>query len=115
MINQQFAELQGYLRDEKGLPAELLRLNNGGYLITVKNVPIRDGWNQQVVDVLFIAPPGYPAARPDCFSGNSSTSLGQRNDASKRKRWQSNSSRYSSRISTHVVFMASSNVGSQRG
>lgn len=67
MINQQFAELQGYLRDEKGLPAELLRLNNGGYLITVKNVPIRDGWNQQVVDVLFIAPPGYPAARPDCF------------------------------------------------
>lgn len=67
MINQQFTELQSYLRDEKQLGTELHSLNNGGYLITIKNVPIRTGWNCQVVDVLFIAPPGYPAAMPDCF------------------------------------------------
>lgn len=67
MINQQFAELQSYLRDEKQLGAELQNLSNGGYLVTIKNVPIRNGWNCQMVDVLFMAPPGYPAAKPDCF------------------------------------------------
>ena len=67
MINQQFEELQSYLRDEKELGAELQSLSNGGYLVTISNVPIRNGWNCQMVDVLFIAPPGYPAAMPDCF------------------------------------------------
>jgi hypothetical protein len=67
MINQQFTELQGYLRDEKKLEAELQSLSNGGYLVTIKSVPIRTGWNCQTVDVLFMAPPGYPAAKPDCF------------------------------------------------
>jgi hypothetical protein len=67
MIDQQFAELQSYLRDEKGLGAELQRLSTGGYLITVRNVPIKTGWSRAMVDVLFVAPPGYPAAKPDCF------------------------------------------------
>ncbi len=67
MIEKQFADLQGYLRDEKGLQSDLQRLATGGHLVTVKKVPIRDGWNQPEVDVLFVAPPGYPAARPDCF------------------------------------------------
>lgn len=67
MINQQFAELQSYLRDEKNIGADLQGLSNGGYLVTIKNVRIKDGWNCQMVDVLFMAPPGYPAAKPDCF------------------------------------------------
>jgi hypothetical protein len=67
MINQQFAELQCYLRDEKKLEAELKSLSNGGHLVTIRNVPIKNGWNRQMVDVLFMAPPGYPAAKPDCF------------------------------------------------
>jgi len=67
MIDQQFTELQSYLRDEKQLEAELQSLSNGGYLVTIRSVPIKNGWNCQLVDVLFIAPPGYPAAKPDCF------------------------------------------------
>jgi hypothetical protein len=66
-IESEFAELQNYLRAEKGLEAELQRLGTGGYLITVKNVPVRQGWNRASVDVQFLAPPGYPAAKPDCF------------------------------------------------
>lgn len=67
MINQQFIELQSYLQNEKQLVAELQNLSNGSYLVTIKNVPVRDGWSCKAVDVLFLAPPGYPAARPDCF------------------------------------------------
>lgn len=67
MIEKQFTEFQSYLSNEKGLNAEFQRLGTGGYLVTVKNVPIRSGWNRSLVDVLFVAPPGYPAARPDCF------------------------------------------------
>lgn len=67
MVEQQFAELHSYLRDEKGLPAELQRLATGAYLVTVKNVPLREGWSRGATDVLFLAPAGYPAAQPDCF------------------------------------------------
>jgi hypothetical protein len=67
MIEEQFTQLQLYLRDEKGLIAERQRLSTGGHLITVRNIPIRSGWSRATTDVLFVAPPGYPAARPDCF------------------------------------------------
>jgi hypothetical protein len=43
------------------------RLPSGGQLITVPNVRLIPGWNRDVVTVLFVAPPGYPAAQPDCF------------------------------------------------
>ena len=43
-------------------------LNNGGVLIEVPNVDIKgQGWNRESAKVLFVAPPGYPAAQPDCF------------------------------------------------
>jgi E2/UBC family protein E len=67
VVEQQFAELQGYLRDEKGLVAELQRLVNGAYLVSVRNVQLRDGWSRGSSDVFFLVPPGYPAAKPDCF------------------------------------------------
>lgn len=67
MIEQQFAELETYLRNEKKLAATLERLSTGAYLVTVKGVRVASGWQPDVVDILFIAPPGYPAARPDCF------------------------------------------------
>lgn len=67
MINQQFVELQNYLQTEKGLGAELQRLSNGSHLVTIKGISIGGGWNNTVVDVFFLAPPGYPAAKPDCF------------------------------------------------
>ena len=67
MIEEQFAQLQAYLRDEKGLLAEQQRLSTGGHLITVRSVPIRNGWSRPTTDVLFLAPPGFPGARPDSF------------------------------------------------
>src|ERR1700733_7447629 len=67
MFEPQFEELKNYLRDEKGLGAEVQRLNTGGYLVKIKSFPKRPGWNRPAVDILFVAPPGYPAAKPDCF------------------------------------------------
>lgn len=67
MINEQFLELQSCLRDERELSLELQSLSNGGYLVSIRNVPIKNGWSLAEVDVLFMAPPGYPAAKPDCF------------------------------------------------
>ena len=37
------------------------------YLIEVPNYKLRAGWNRDMVTVIFLAPPGYPAAQPDCF------------------------------------------------
>jgi hypothetical protein len=67
MIETQLSTLIA-LREHEGVPApSARRLPNGGHLITVPEVHIGPGWNQRKVTVLFVAPPGYPAARPDCF------------------------------------------------
>jgi len=50
-----------------GLNVSNQTLPNGGVLITVDDVPTGDGWNREKVKLLFVAPPGYPAAQPDCF------------------------------------------------
>lgn len=42
-------------------------LPNGAWLISVPGVKLPVGWNRNDVTVLFVAPPGYPAAQPDCF------------------------------------------------
>jgi|GEM_PF-748540 len=43
-------------------------LSGGGVLVTVDNVDISgQGWNRDKAKILFVAPPGYPAAQPDCF------------------------------------------------
>lgn len=42
-------------------------LQGGFYLIEIRNVRLPVGWNRAVSTVLFLVPPGYPAARPDCF------------------------------------------------
>ncbi len=47
--------------------AFLTRLPSGAHLVTIPNVRIPAGWNQDVVTLLFVAPPGYPGAQPDCF------------------------------------------------
>jgi len=43
------------------------RLPNGGLILRVENVDIGPGWNRERATVLFLAPPGYPASKPDCF------------------------------------------------
>lgn len=42
-------------------------LPTGAHLITIPNVAIPHGWNRQTTTILFLAPPGYPGAQPDCF------------------------------------------------
>lgn len=43
------------------------RLPSGAHLVTIPDVRMPRGWNRESVTVLFVAPPGYPAAQPDCF------------------------------------------------
>jgi Prokaryotic E2 family E len=43
------------------------RLPSGAHLITIPDVKLGEGWNRERADVLFLAPPGYPGAKPDCF------------------------------------------------
>jgi hypothetical protein len=43
------------------------RLPSGAHLITITNYTVPPGWNRQSVTILFVAPPAYPAAQPDCF------------------------------------------------
>ena len=67
MIGDQFQELKDYLLAHKQQDAEIQRRADGSYLITVHGVALPAGWNRNSVDVLFVAPPGYPASKPDCF------------------------------------------------
>lgn len=36
-------------------------------LITLPDFPLPTGWSQAATTVWFVAPVGYPGARPDCF------------------------------------------------
>lgn len=68
MIAQQFEELKAKLREKS--PSSEVSLTpwpNGGALIKVTQVGLGEGWSQPTADVLFVAPPGYPNAAPDCF------------------------------------------------
>jgi hypothetical protein len=47
--------------------ATLTRLPSGAHLVTMPDVKMPLGWNRDLVTILFVAPPGYPAAQPDCF------------------------------------------------
>jgi hypothetical protein len=38
-----------------------------GWVIRVPSVALPVGWNKQVIRVSFVAPQGYPFAKPDCF------------------------------------------------
>jgi hypothetical protein len=61
-IEQQFEVLRSYATQ-----ATLQRLPDGSHLITVPAYELPDGWSKPSVAVKFIAPVGFPLARPDCF------------------------------------------------
>jgi len=42
-------------------------LPTGGHLVEIANFKMPAGWNREIATILFLAPPGYPAAQPDCF------------------------------------------------
>jgi hypothetical protein len=70
-LEQQLQVLKDY---EKYQDANMQPLPGGAHLIEIPNVPIPPGWNVTgtkapvtKATILFIAPAGYPAAKPDCF------------------------------------------------
>ena len=68
MTAEQFTELQARIRERSPTSeASLTALPSGGALIRVNHVSLGPGWNRSTADVLFVAPPGYPNAAPDCF------------------------------------------------
>lgn len=53
---------------QRVFPRATVRLVDGGAsLVTVPDVVLPSGWNQQTTTVYFHAPAGYPMAKPDCF------------------------------------------------
>lgn len=66
MIQVQLQELAAHCEAHGLQPPVPTQLPNGGTLIRVPSVPV-SGWSRPAADVLFVAPPGFPAAQPDCF------------------------------------------------
>lgn len=59
------------LRDAKG--AEAIAIPNGGQVVRIPDFELPVGWvlpngaAGRKATILFLAPPGYPASKPDCF------------------------------------------------
>lgn len=66
-FERQFERLKSFRAKETTAEPSFVPLPNGSYLILVPKVNLPQGWNRSEVDVLFVAPPGYPASQPDCF------------------------------------------------
>lgn len=66
MIQEQLRTLELHCAAKGSQAPETVQMPNGGTLIRIPAVPVQ-GWNRDVADILFVAPPGYPAAQPDCF------------------------------------------------
>ena len=61
-LEQQFEVLRS---DRIG--TSLQKLPDGSHLVIVPDVMLPTGWSKSTVVVKFVAPVGYPLARPDCF------------------------------------------------
>jgi hypothetical protein len=71
LVDLQFAELQNECP-----AATLQRLGSGAYLVTVPDYELLPGWSRAKTTIRFIAPPGYPMAKPDCFWTDSDLRVG---------------------------------------
>jgi Prokaryotic E2 family E len=71
ILQAQFAEL-----NDRHPRSELLD-QGGAALITVPEIPLlpKGAWNLESTEVLFLAPQGFPHARPDCFWVNGGVRL----------------------------------------
>jgi hypothetical protein len=68
MMQAQIDEFTAFCKGEGYDVPTFTLMSNGAVLIEVGNVGIQgQGWNRDAAKVLFVAPPGYPAAQPDCF------------------------------------------------
>ncbi len=63
ILDEQLVELR-----RKFPRAEILGLPDGSSLISIPDLQLPPGsWNKTTTNVFFVAPVGYPIARPDCF------------------------------------------------
>jgi hypothetical protein len=61
-IEQQLAALKA------AYPTAILKpLSSGAHLVEIPGYPLPSGWNRREATILFVTPPGYPGAQPDCF------------------------------------------------
>jgi len=61
-LEQQFEILRSYRAE-----ISFQKLPDGSHLVIVPGVVLPAGWSKPTVNVKFLAPVGYPLARPDCF------------------------------------------------
>lgn len=50
-------------------------LPSGAVLIVIPDFPLPEGWSHNTTQVKFLAPIGYPFAKPDCFWAHSELRL----------------------------------------
>ncbi|MFO0607735.1 MAG: E2/UBC family protein [Polyangiales bacterium] len=62
MLQRHFDRLK-----ERHPAATIEGLPSGAFLVTVPEVALPAGWSLARTTIRFIAPVGYPAAKPDCF------------------------------------------------
>jgi hypothetical protein len=62
LIHQQFEVFRSTVAE-----ATLQPLPDGSHLVIAPAFQLPEGWSKESVIVKFIAPIGYPLARPDCF------------------------------------------------
>lgn len=61
-VEQQFEQLKTAHPN-----STMVSLPDGAFLITISGFELPPGWNKSKTDIIFIAPVGYPLAKPDCF------------------------------------------------
>jgi hypothetical protein len=43
------------------------KLPSGAHLLEIRDYRLETGWSVEKANILFVAPPAYPIAQPDCF------------------------------------------------
>lgn len=61
-VEQQFNIVRTYYGN-----TEMRALPDGSHLIVIRGFPLPQGWSKSNIETRFVAPVGYPMARPDCF------------------------------------------------
>src|SRR6266568_7599874 len=65
-VDDDFAKLKGE-RAVLGQTVVQTPLPSGSRLIEVRDYMLPEGWDHRHATLLFLAPPAFPAAQPDCF------------------------------------------------
>lgn len=64
-MNPLQSQVEDLARHYSGLTSQ--QLPSGAVLIRLPEMPIPSGWSKSKTTIRFLAPTGYPMARPDCF------------------------------------------------